>query len=71
MRNMAIPRGANGSWDTSWVVASFFIVWEAEKEEWSLELAYSREEVGRKGMLTDFIRNTEIRNCLMRYQMTG
>ena len=53
------------------MVASFFIVWEAEKEEWSLELAYSREEVGRKGMLTDFIRNTEIRNCLIRYQMTG
>jgi hypothetical protein len=32
----------------------------------SLELAYSRMEAGRKGMLTDFIRNTEIRNCLIR-----
>ena len=32
----------------------------------SLELAYSRMEAGRKGILADFIRNTEIRNCLIR-----
>ena len=31
----------------------------------SLELSYSRMEAGRKGVLTDFIRNMEIRNCLI------
>lgn len=34
----------------------------------SLELMCSKMvfEAGRKGMPTDFIRNTEIRNCLIR-----